>query len=200
MASQALSPAVFLSASTPDPRRHPRYYATSDVSAIREAIVALATVVLPAGRLLFGGHPAVSPLIWLIAQQIGAVDRVRIYQSEFFRSAVPPESLAFPSIVWTPEIPGDRQGSLAVMREAMLADLPVRSGVFIGGMEGVEEEFALFRKQHASLPAYAIASTGAAAKIIFDRNPSVPSDPLVRRALEHDVVYDALFRGLRDVG
>ena len=200
MASPALIPAVFLSASAPDPRRHPRYYTTSDVSAIREAIVALATVVLPTGRLLFGGHPAVSPLILLIAQQIGAVDRVRIYQSEFFRSVVPPESLAFPSIVWTPEIPGDRQGSLAAMRAAMLADFPVRSGVFIGGMEGVEEEYDLFRKQHASLPAYAIASTGAAAKIIFDSNPSEPSDPVVRRALEYDVVYDALFRGLRDVG
>jgi SLOG cluster3 family len=195
-----LEPAVFLSASVPDPRRDPRYHTTADVSAIREAIVALATVVLPTGRLLFGGHPAVSPLILLIAQQLGVVDRVRIYQSDFFRSVVPPESLAFSSIVWTPEIPGDRDGSLAAMRGAMLADVPLRSGVFIGGMEGLEAEYALFRQRHVGLPAYAIASTGAAAKIVFAGDPRTPSDPAVRRALEYDLVYDALFRVLPGVG
>jgi hypothetical protein len=190
---------VFLSASAPDPRRHPRYHTTADVAAIREAIVALATVVLPRGRLLFGGHPAVSPLVLLIAQQLSAVDRVRIYQSEFFRGIVPPESLAFPSIVWTAEVPGDREASLAAMRSAMLADLPIRSGVFIGGMEGVEEEYALFKQTHAALPAYAIASTGAAARIVFTSNPQEPSDAAIRRALEQDLVYDALFRSLPGV-
>src|SRR6185436_3776974 len=33
---------VFLSASVPDPKRHPKYYERADVTAIREAVVALA--------------------------------------------------------------------------------------------------------------------------------------------------------------
>jgi hypothetical protein len=200
MAAQAVDEAIFLSASVPDPRRHPRYFTTADVSAIREAIVALVSVVLPKDLLIFGGHPAVSPLVLLVAQRLQAIHRVRIYQSEFFRSVVPPESLAFPSIIWTPEIPGDRDASLACMRERMLSDSPLRAGVFIGGMEGVEVESEMFHRLHPGRPAYAVASTGAAAKLVFDRDPAQPSDPGIRLALERDFVYDALFRMLPAVG
>lgn len=190
---------VFLSASVPGPRRDPRYYATADISAIREAVVALATVVLPNGSLLFGGHPAISPLILLIAQQFSATKRVIIYQSEFFRNIVPKESLAFPAITWTAAVPGDRPASLEKMRRAMLTDQPIRAGVFIGGMEGVEDEYELFRQIHPNLPAYAIASTGAAAHILFDTHLDQPPDPQLRPALQHDLVYDALFHSLYGV-
>lgn len=200
MAATALAPAVFLSASVPDTRWHPRYHSTADLSAIREAVVALATVVLPQRVLLFGGHPAISPLVSLIATRLGALDHVRIYQSEFFRGAVPADSLAFPSIIWSPETPGDREESLARMRQAMLTAQPLCSGVFIGGMEGVEAEYALFRQLHPGLPAYAVASTGAAARILFDGDHSQPPNATLRRALEYDLVYDALFRSLPDVG
>jgi hypothetical protein len=191
---------VFLSASVPTPQRDPRYHATADIAAIREAIVALATVVLPKGPLLFGGHPAISPLILLIARQLSVTERVIIYQSEFFRKMVPPESMAFPSITWTPAEADDRQASLARMRQLMLADRPIRAGIFIGGMEGVEAEYDLFRRTHPRLPAYAIASTGAAASALFKANPGEPLDPKLREALKHDLVYDALFRALPGVG
>jgi hypothetical protein len=38
---------VFLSASVPLPNRHPRFFETADVLGIREAVKALADVVLP---------------------------------------------------------------------------------------------------------------------------------------------------------
>jgi hypothetical protein len=199
MAAPAVAPAVFMSASVPDPRRHPRYHTTADIAAIREAVVALATVVLPKGPLLFGGHPAISPLILLIAHKLSATGRVAIYQSEFFRSVVPTESLAFPSITWIAEVPGDREESLARMRRAMLNDQPIRAGVFVGGMEGVETEYALFRQTFPQLPAYAIASTGAAARILFDADLGQPPNRMLRSALENDFVYDALFRALPGV-
>jgi hypothetical protein len=66
-------------------------------------------------------------------------------------------------------------------------------------VEGVEAEFELFRQRHPALPAYAIASTGAAARIVLDANPGTPADPGIRRALQTDLVYDALFRGLPGV-
>lgn len=196
MDSPPVAPSVFLSASFPDPRRDPHYYATADIAAIREAVIALASIILPNGPLIFGGHPAISPLVKIIADQLKATNRVVIYQSEHFRNVVPSESLAFPSIVWIAEVSGDRDQSLAKMREAMLGERPLRSGVFIGGMGGVEAEYALFRQRHPELPAYALASTGAAARIVFDGDQAQPADPAIRRALEVDFVYDALFRSL----
>ena len=85
------------------------------------------------------------------------------------------------------------------MRRAMLTDQPIRAGVFIGGMEGVEDEYELFRQIHPNLPAYAIASTGAAAHILFDTHLDQPPDPQLRPALQHDLVYDALFHSLYGV-
>ena len=45
---------VFLSASIPDQSRHPKYYATADVIAIRDAVRALATVVIPNSKISMG--------------------------------------------------------------------------------------------------------------------------------------------------
>ena len=41
--------------------------------------------------------------------------------------------------------------------------------VFIGGMDGTEEEADLFEVTHGNLPRYAIASTGSAALFLFER-------------------------------
>jgi len=54
---------VFLSASVPDPSRHAAYFQTARPARIREAVTQLARVVLPHGLLVFGGHPAISPLV-----------------------------------------------------------------------------------------------------------------------------------------
>jgi hypothetical protein len=59
--------AVFLSASVPDPKRDPKYYRTADVTAIRDAVRALVTIVLPKARLVWGGHPAITPPVRVIA-------------------------------------------------------------------------------------------------------------------------------------
>ena len=54
---------IFLSASIPVKDRNPKYFTTVDVLAIREAIRALVTVVLPKTILVWGGHPAIIPII-----------------------------------------------------------------------------------------------------------------------------------------
>lgn len=188
----------FLSASIPDPTRDVRYVDTADVTAIREAVIALAAAVCRRGRLVFGGHPAISPLVLLVARNLGVEARVRIYQSEYFRALIPPESAGFPDLVWTPAQHEDRNASLAVMRERMLGEGPFEAAVFIGGMEGVEEEFELFRKRWPRTAVFPIATTGAAAKLLFTRHSqSLPGVTEQRRAdLERDSVYGALFSRL----
>ena len=56
------------------------------------------------------------------------------------------------------------------MREEMIYQNDYIAGIFIGGMEGVEEEFELFSKSHSKALLLPIATTGAAAKIIFDKS------------------------------
>ena len=43
------------------------------------------------------------------------------------------------------------------------------AAVFLGGMEGVETEYDLFRRVHPNRPAYPVASTGAAARILSEK-------------------------------
>lgn len=184
---------IFLSASIPDPLRHARYCGTADNVAIREAVRALALHVLPRTALVFGGHPAISPLILQIAQRLHRMARVTIFQSAFFASAVPNEARAFKNLVVVPGVDRDRAASLKAMREAMIRSGQFAAGVFVGGMEGVEEEYEIFRRIHPEAAAYAVASTGAAARLIFEKCRSqAPS----AAALANSHSYSALFRRL----
>lgn len=188
---------IFLSASVPDAARDPRYHDTSDVIAIRDAVRALVTVVLPHGRLIWGGHPAITPLVRVVAEGIGATDerRVTLYQSRYFRRKAPKDNAAFESVVWTPATRGDPERSIAVMRERMLGSEQFRAGVFIGGMEGVEVEYEMFRRLHPDAVAAPVASTGAAAAAIFARDRArFPAE------LETDLAYPTLFRKVLRIG
>ena len=198
MVSPHLTSRYFLSASIPDPRREPVYYETADLTAIREAITAISTVTLKRGELVFGDHPAISPLVLIVASVLDAADRVRIFQSEFFRDEIPPESRAFQHLVWTPRIGADRDASLRELRQTMIATGGFAAAFFIGGMENVEEEFFLFRKQWPNVPAFPIASTGAAARRLLDRwATSLPFlSPDRVQELRDDLVYAALFERL----
>lgn len=193
-------PAIFLSASVPDPRRNPRYFSSTDVIAIREAVIGLVSVVLPRALLVFGGHPAISPLVLTTAQQLGLEARVVIYQSRFFEHLIPPSSLGFQHFHWTEKVNDDRALSLEHMRREMLGRWPFQagifiSGIFIGGMEGVEEELELFQTLHPGVLAYPIASTGGAALELFKQGKG-PQAADIREALMGELAYGALFERL----
>jgi hypothetical protein len=86
---------IFLSASIPD--RDP-YVRDADPIAIREAVLALVAVTVRERHLVFGGHPAISPLVEHAASSLNAVDNVDIFQSEWFRAVIPPEARAFQNL------------------------------------------------------------------------------------------------------
>ncbi len=190
MAEQSLS-SVFLSASVPDPERDAKYYKTGNVVYIREAVRAVAEGVLPRARLVFGGHPAITPFIRAAARNVGHEDRVKVFQTRYFGGPDATELGELSDVVWTDAIEGDCDGSLLVMRDAMLDDDTIVAGVFIGGMEGVEDEFDLFRKRHRDRPALPIPTTGAAALALFEAH-DLRLDPDLTEALAEDIVYDAL--------
>lgn len=204
---------VFLSASIPDKDRDPKYYETADFIAIRDAVIAIATVVVPEYRLVWGGHPAITPLIRTVYEEIleaqhdGALSdeefkkeiktHVLLYQSRFFEKYFPEDNGIFESVKLI-AANKDRESSLSDMRDAMLKDKNYLAAIFIGGMEGVEEEFELFRKYNPSCPVFSVASTGAAAKLIYDglyENSNTYIDETAE-ALKQDRAYISLFRKL----
>jgi hypothetical protein len=85
--NDAVESRIFLSASVPLPSRHREYFDTADVIAIRDAVRALTMVVVEQhGQLVFGGHPAITPMIHLQIAQTGSPvgERVMMFQSRYF--------------------------------------------------------------------------------------------------------------------
>lgn len=179
---------VFLSASIPLPNRDRQFYDTADILAIREALKALVEAVLPVGRLTTGGHPAITPLIALFVREAQLPkDRLTIFQSQIFFGQLPQANQEFADVRFTPAVKGNVAASLSAMREAMLKSQNFDVAVLIGGMEGVIDEAAMFRRFNPGAPVLPIASTGAAAATVFGEG-EYPEE------LATELTYPTLFR------
>jgi|KBSMisStaDraftv2_1062788.scaffolds.fasta_scaffold283059_2 hypothetical protein len=191
---------VFLSASVPyrdlDVYRKPEW-AHLD---IEEAVVSLARAVFAEeGRLVFGGHPSISPLVASVAAdyypvslgaRMDAEAPVSVYQSSCYEGYIPDTTrllreMGLAEIVWTgaeegerydPLIPG-RQcvQSIFHMRDQMLKEKNPVAMVAIGGMDGVEDEASRFlSRRDIPRPVYVFRSTwGAAARLAESRQPGL---------------------------
>lgn len=195
MADEQHLETIFLSASIPLEERDPKYFGTADVIAIRDAVRALATVVIPHARLVWGGHPAITPLIRYVMRRMNSSvrDHVTLYQSRFFERYFPEDNKWFEEVVIVPPNE-DREASLLDMRRQMFEEHEYSAGIFIGGMEGVEDEFLLFKESHSNARLLPVASTGAAAKFLYEGM----RDRLDSR-LENDYAYMALFNDLLNI-
>jgi hypothetical protein len=194
MASKELKN-IFLSASIPFKERHEKYYNTADIIAIRDAVVALTSIVLPQYRLIWGGHPSITPIIYYVLEklEINIQEHVKIYQSKFYEKIFPIENKSFEDIEITEDL-GDLPSSLELMRNKMIGDNKYEAAVFIGGMDGVEVEFKMFKKIHPLAIVLPIASTGGASKIIYENNlreSNTKNDKLIS-----DYGYMSLFQEL----
>ena len=183
---------IFLSASIPVKDRNPKYFTTVDVLAIREAIRALVTVVLPKTILVWGGHPAITPIIRTVSENLNldCKNHLILYQSNWFEGQFPQDNDAFQKVIYTKKKETIAE-SLKEMRKHMIEDYAYKAGIFIGGMEGVQEEFDAFSKEHPKARLLPVASTGAAAKIIY--NSQKEKFP---EALERELTYMNMFKTL----
>lgn len=184
---------IFLSASIPSAARDPKYYETADVIAIRDAVLAITTVLLSNdSRLIWGGHPSITRLVAQVLRHYGEIanEHVTLYQSRYFEQFFPLENEEVAHIVIT-DNKGNRRDSLLEMREHMLGDNNYDAAFFVGGMEGVMDEYLLFKEFHPDAKIFPIASTGAAAKFIYDENPSIYNP-----RLETELTYTSLIKEL----
>ncbi len=167
---------IFLSASVP---YRDGWIADAKPTEIEEAIISIARAVFARqGRLLFGGHPSISPLISAVAGEYFPPDPARVarpvttFQSEFFRGSLPDDTwemvrMGWSTIEWTPRRAADpsrseRAASLELMRRTMLLGpevpreivgrnqlAPPRAMIAVGGMDGVLEEALIFLEHRA---------------------------------------------------
>jgi hypothetical protein len=157
--------AIFLSASVPVVGRG-TYYETANPFLIQSAVRELVISVIRDHQIVWGGHPAITPMIWTICKDLN-VDyskSVVLYQSRFFEDRFPEENAEFGNVIVVDAIPNDREASLLRMREAMLSREDLRAAVFIGGMEGVEAEYSIFKRFHPHRKTLLVPAPGGAAR------------------------------------
>lgn len=183
---------IFLSASIPLPGRDPRYLETVDNVAVRDSIKSLISAALEEATVTFGGHPAITPLIAMLLRGLPNSTRRRVvlYQSAFFEDQFIEENDEFIDLKLTEKIPGDLPASIRHMREEMMSSQKFDAAFFVGGMEGIWEEYKMFKKYHPTALCLPIGSTGAAARdLCLEIGDGRP-------ALLNELTYPTLFRDL----
>ena len=191
---------VLLSASVPSNKRSKKYQVDYEKIKdaqiqIDEAVIGLSRNIFQAGgKIIFGGHPSISPLVAMVATEFRSnmdvedprrneknTKVISIYQSRAYKKVIPDDTtnlfkLGYSDIIWTEAVDGEEfdfniknkpqcEKSLEFMREQMMGN-EVDALVCIGGMEGVELEFDIFRKLHPTKPIFVLQSTGGASKIL----------------------------------
>lgn len=181
--------AIFLSASIPVVGRG-SYYETADPFLIQCAVRELVIAVIRDRRIVWGGHPAITPMVWAICQDMNVdyKDSVILYQSRFFEDCFPADNEHFENVILVDGVPGDRAASLLNMREAMLSRHDLEAAVFIGGMEGVEDEHKVFVRFHPDAKVLPVPSTGGAARLLAERIGGLSEHAM------RDVDFARLFR------
>jgi hypothetical protein len=181
---------IFLSASIPN-QKDSKYFETADLFAIRDAVRALATVVIPYTNLVWGGHPAITPLIRyvLTTMDINVHDRVTLYLSNFYQQEFIDDNSAFGNVILV-DSAETQEDSLKKLREQMFTENKFSAGIFIGGMKGVEDEFELFKHYQPHALLLPVGSTGGASRLIYDSQDS--SD----EKLLKDYAYMSVFKTL----
>lgn len=237
-------PPVFLSASEPNPWRKPEYWDSRNLLNVREAVRTFCAHALPHYPVVFGGHPAITPLVRQVAArtahqaethagtEVKGIRRPRIltFQSSLYVDR--PESeeeIVTPAHGENGDVAGPTSGmrnaSLLRMRYEMLGapdSRPVHplldnythnfglrrkahlqtyafsAAIFIGGMEGVEREFRIFRTFHPHTPAYPIGSTGSVCVELLNQvKPYLTSE--VFEALRDETAYNLLMQQILPV-
>lgn len=215
-------PAIFLSASVPAPKSFPddpERQRTNDADnrtarprAILTAVSYLARLAMQDYDLVFGAHPAISPMVLDVVRRFpsGRSRSVVCFQSKFFQVPQIPiptwdlERDGHGRILWTPAS-SDVQPSLTVMREAMVSWPNLRAAVFIGGMDGLDEEAELFAremKRQGQRPLrFAVASTGGAALRLFEQDQdgfAGDGSPAMKDLLRHGECYPDVVAAILD--
>lgn len=181
--------AIFLSASIPTINRG-AYHETANPFLIQCAVRELVIEVIRQHKIVWGGHPAITPMIWTICEDLGIdySESVILYQSNYFKDRFPEENQRFENVVFTDPVQDEQEPSLYLMRDNMLSRDDLVAAVFIGGMEGIEVEYDMFIERHPDAIALPVPGPGGAALDLAKRLELFNDDEL------HNIDFARLFR------
>lgn len=187
---------IFLSASVPDPDAT-HFIGDADSVAITSAVSALTYLALGRKKIVWGGHPAITPMVASVAQSLETdyTEWTLLYQSLHWHGDMPNENDDFPNIRFTAE-GVDMQNSLSIMRNKMFSENEFDCAIFIGGMGGILDEYKLLRELQPGVPCYPIASTGGAAKELLQH---FDETGISSERLNFDLDYVPLFREITGI-
>lgn len=195
-------PVIFLSASVPKPERDPRFYDCADFTAIRDAVIGLVNAIIPDFCMVWGGHPAITPIIANIFEKRGYKNDnlITLYQSDFFKSDFPEEDKNFSNFIRTELVKGadgkpSISASLQRMRERMIGENNIVAAVFIGGMEGIMDEADIVKELKPKAKLLPVASTGGASFVFYDKIIN-EQDKTLYDELHYDMAYSSMFKTL----
>ena len=165
---------VMLSASVPD-----ELGGTPEAQRVYELVAAIVRALFDLGaRLVFGGHPTITPLVHRLAKERRAAPLIDLFQLERFRTQAPPESVdtaVFGHVHWVGDPAADLAADLASLREPMVR--LARAAIFVGGKTtgyrgakpGIRDEYERFRARQHDAPVYLVGTAGGeAARLIED--------------------------------
>ena len=144
--------------------------------AVRAFVVALARTLRASDTgLIFGGHPSITALLAPIVMEGQAGEPwLRLVQDDRYWDRFIEEVGV---IVHSPEVEGlcleapHGVDGLKHLRSVMVGLDGVVGAVFVGGLEGIRQEFEVFGKRHPSLPRLAVGlGGGMAAELLLDRS------------------------------
>ena len=160
---------IFLSASVPK-RGQGNFDETADPFLIQFAVRELVTVCLGRRRIVWGGHPSITPMVLAVCRDFGLEfdAPVVLYQSTYFENQYPEDNQYF-DIVYVDRVEGNMADSLSVLRKQMLSR-PLEAAVFVGGMAGLFEEHHVFRELHGEdATIVALGAPGGAARMLAEK-------------------------------
>jgi hypothetical protein len=163
---------IFLSASVPKAGRG-GFDESSNPFLIQFAVRELITVCLGRRRVIWGGHPSITPMVYAVCADFGVEFEapVILYQSAYFSRQFPAENRFFSPII-VDSVGDNLPQSLTSLRRAMLSR-PLEAAVFIGGMEGIFEEHDLYRDIHGrDASVVALGAPGGASRELASNDPN----------------------------
>ncbi|MGN7726467.1 hypothetical protein ACTJIL_11730 [Luteimonas sp. 22616] len=161
---------IFLSASVPV-RGRGGFDEASDPFLIQFAVRELVTVCLGRRRIVWGGHPSITPMVLAVCRDFGQEFNapVVLYQSTYFEGQYPEDNQHFET-VFVEKVNENLEDSLGALRNAMLSRPSLEAAVFVGGMEGVLEEHDMFQRLHGEgVKVLGLGAPGGAARILAER-------------------------------
>lgn len=207
---------IFVSAAIPDELQK----GLAGQFILTNIMIVLRCILRAGGRLVFGGHPTITPLVYRAARTVEAgPDSIEIYQLRYFEKETPPElayATSFGRLVWmgSSRSRANLELDLAAMRKEMC--LAAEASIFVGGRRGgVRDEYQGWLAHHGnSKPTYLLGfARGDALEMILEQEREGTEEPNgfnpYRRKIAHHgneveliapwVVRDISQYGLRQV-